>query len=156
VNGYLQLWLAFLLLSACYCCQRYLCRSQGWAQHSPGPAGFFYSGFSWARAAATSFPLSKHTGRGDTAPTFSGLRVCLQLTWEVGVPPSPVEFSSLRHSHKFSRSWLLGTCLRSHPLRPDPACLFIVLWGIPLSPPSALREPHPLCHMSLLFLLLIT
>jgi hypothetical protein len=31
-------------------------------------------------ATATSFPLSKHTGGGDTAPTFSGLRVCLQLT----------------------------------------------------------------------------
>jgi hypothetical protein len=100
---------------------------------------------------ATSFPLSKHTGGGDTAPAFSGLRVCLQLTWEMGLPPllwsfpptatftsfptpecwacaaapagwcvclqlrwevdlppSPVEFSSLRHSHKLSRSWLLG------------------------------------------------
>jgi hypothetical protein len=39
------------------------------------------------RATATSFPLSKQTGGGDTAPTFSGLRVCLQLTWEVGLPP---------------------------------------------------------------------
>jgi hypothetical protein len=33
--------------------------------------------------------------------------------WEVGLPPSPVEFSSLRHSHKLSRSWLLGTRPRS-------------------------------------------
>jgi hypothetical protein len=36
---------------------------------------------------ATSFPLSKHSGGGDTAPAFSGLRVCLQLTWEVVFPP---------------------------------------------------------------------
>jgi hypothetical protein len=35
--------------------------------------------------------------------------VCLQLTWEVGLPPSPVAFSSLRHSHKISCSWFLGT-----------------------------------------------
>jgi hypothetical protein len=37
------------------------------------------------------------------------MRVCLQLTWKVGLPPSPVEFSSLCHSHKLSLSWLLGT-----------------------------------------------
>jgi hypothetical protein len=42
--------------------------------------------------------------------------VCLQLTWEVSLPLSPVEFSSLCHSHKLSCSWLLGACLRSHPL----------------------------------------
>jgi hypothetical protein len=34
--------------------------------------------------------------------------VCLQLMWEVGLPLSPVEFSSLHHSHKLSRSSLLG------------------------------------------------
>jgi hypothetical protein len=40
--------------------------------------------------------------------------VCLQLTWEVGFPSSPVEFSSLRHSHKLSYSWLLGAHPHSH------------------------------------------
>jgi hypothetical protein len=39
------------------------------------------------QASATSFPLSKHTGGGDTAPIFSGLRVYLQFTWEVLFPP---------------------------------------------------------------------
>jgi hypothetical protein len=77
------------------------------------PAGFVYSEFSCAGASATSFPFSKYTGGGDTAPAFSGLRVCLQLTWEVGLPPSPVEFFSLCHSHKLSHSWLLGSCPRS-------------------------------------------
>jgi hypothetical protein len=38
-------------------------------------------------ATATSFPFSKHTGVGDTAPAFSGLCVYLQFTWEVGLPP---------------------------------------------------------------------
>jgi hypothetical protein len=51
-------------------------------------------------ATVTSFPLSKHTGGSDTAPTFSGLRVYLQFTWEVGLPPSPVEFSSHCHCYK--------------------------------------------------------
>jgi hypothetical protein len=32
------------------------------------------------------FPFPS-TGGGDTAPAFSGLRVYLQLTWEVGPPP---------------------------------------------------------------------
>jgi hypothetical protein len=61
-------------------------------------------------ATATSFPVPKHTRGGDTAPTFSGLCVYLQLTWEVGLPLSPVEFFSLCHSHKLSHSWLLGMC----------------------------------------------
>jgi hypothetical protein len=82
-------------------------------------------------------------------------RVCLQLTWEVGLSPSPVEFSSLHHSHKLSCSWLLGSCRCSCHLRLGLACLFTVLGGIPL-PSSALRVPHPLCNVSLLFLLLIT
>jgi hypothetical protein len=34
----------------------------------------------------------------------AGQLVCLQLMWEVGLPPSPVGFSSLCHSHRFSCS----------------------------------------------------
>jgi hypothetical protein len=56
------------------------------------PPGFVYSEFSCAGASATSFPLSKHTGGGDTAPAFSGLRVNLQFLWEVTLPSSPVVF----------------------------------------------------------------
>jgi hypothetical protein len=67
-------------------------------------------------ATATSFPLFKHTEGGETAPAFSGLRVYLQFTWEVGLPPSPVEFSSLCHSHKLFHSWLLGVHHCSCPL----------------------------------------
>jgi hypothetical protein len=111
----------------------------------------FYSEFSCVRAAATSFPLSKHTEGGDTAPTFSGWCVYLQFTWEVGLPPSPVEFSSSTTLTSFPAPgcW-------SHPLQPGPAGLFTILGGIPLPPSLALRAPHPLCYVSLLFLLLIT
>jgi hypothetical protein len=70
----------------------------------PGPTGFVYSEFSCARATATRFPLSKHTGGGDTAPTFSGLHVYLQFTWEVGLPFSPVKFSFHHHFYKLFRS----------------------------------------------------
>jgi hypothetical protein len=62
------------------------------------------------RATATSFPLSKHTRRDDIAPSFSGRHVYLQFTWEVGLLPSPVEFSSHRCFYKLSHSWLLGVC----------------------------------------------
>jgi hypothetical protein len=63
----------------------------------------------------------------------AGQHVCLQLTWEVGLPPS-VEFSSLHHSHKLSCSWLLGARPRFHPLQPGPACLFTVPVRSPLPP----------------------
>jgi hypothetical protein len=62
-------------------------------QNSPGPD-----------ATATSFPLSKPTGGGDTAPAFTGWCVYLQFTWEVGLPSSPVEFSSHCRFYKLSRS----------------------------------------------------
>jgi hypothetical protein len=53
---------------------------------------------------ATSFPLSKHSGEGDTAPTFSGLHVYLQFMWEEGLPSSPVQFSSHCYFYKLSCS----------------------------------------------------
>jgi hypothetical protein len=53
------------------------------------------------------FPFPS-TGKGDTALARSGLRVYLQLMWEVGLPPSPVQFSSHRHFQKLSCSCLLG------------------------------------------------
>jgi hypothetical protein len=62
-----------------------------------------------------------------SAAAPAGQRVCLQLMWEVGLPPSPVEFYSLCHSYKLSCSWLLGASPGSHPLQPGPACLFTVL-----------------------------
>jgi hypothetical protein len=104
------------------------------------------------------FPFPS-TGKGDTAPAFSGLRVYLQFMWEVRLPSSPVEFSSLRHSHQLSCSWLLGvrpapTPARASPARP--ACLFTVPGRIPFPQSSALSAPHPLSCVSYLFLLLIT
>jgi hypothetical protein len=68
--------------------------------------------------------------------------------WEVGLPPSPVEFSSLRHSHKLSHSWLLGTCTRSCQRLSNPPGLFIYsprkdslppIFGAQCAPPSSPR-----------------
>jgi hypothetical protein len=130
VNDYLRLWLSCPLLSACCCWRHYLCRSLGELNTPLAPQGFVYSKFSCAQVTATSFPLSKHTGGDDTAPAFSGLRVYLTFTWEVGLPPSLVEFSSHCHFYKLSSYWLLGVCHRSCLLHP--ACcdgfLLPLLW----------------------------
>jgi hypothetical protein len=53
------------------------------------------------------------------------LHVYLQFMWEVGLPPSPVEFSSHCHFYKLSRSWLLGSA--AAPAFSGWACLFTVL-----------------------------
>jgi hypothetical protein len=85
------------------------------------------------------------------------LRVYLQFTWEVGLPSSPVKFSSLCHSHQLSCSWLLGA--RPAPARASlarPACLFTAPGRIPFPKSLELRAPHPFSCVSYLFLLLIT
>jgi hypothetical protein len=63
------------------------------------------------------------------------IHVCLQLMWEVGLPSSPVEFSSLHHSHKLSRSWLLGTRPCSCQSFLGPPGLFIYSSGKDSLPP---------------------
>jgi hypothetical protein len=94
-----------------------------------------------------SFPLSKHTGGGDTAPAFSGQCVYLQFMWEVGLPSSPVEFSSDHHFYKLSCSWLFGVCRRSYLLQQ--ACLFTAHVGSGSSPPPWEFSSH--CHFYKLF-----
>jgi hypothetical protein len=84
-----------------------------------------------------------------TLHVFSGLRVYLPFTWEVGLPPSPVEFSSHRHFHKLSCSWLLGVCHCSCLLQ------LVCCEGFPFLPPLVLRAPCPLCYVSFLLLLFI-
>jgi hypothetical protein len=95
-------------------------------------------------ATATSFPLSKHTGGGDTAPAFSGLRVYLQLTWEAGLLLSCGVFLPLPLLQAFPL--LIAGCVP--PLLPSPAGLFICssvrdspppLFGAHSAPPSLLR-----------------
>jgi hypothetical protein len=95
-------------------------------------------------ATATSFPLSKHIRGGDTALAFSGQRIYLQFMWEVGLPPSPVEFSSHCHFYKLSRSCLLGVCSCSC----RPACLFTAHMGSGSSPLSCgVFLPPPLSQV---------
>jgi hypothetical protein len=58
----------------------------------------------------------------------------------VGLPPSPVEFSSHHHFYKLSCSWLLGMCHRSCLLQP--ACE-----GFPLPPLQCSGHPASLLHV---------
>jgi hypothetical protein len=99
------------------------------------------------------------------APDYWALLLLLPATMFVyssrgkWVPSSPVEFSSLCHSHQLSHSWFLGTCPTPSPTRASPthpACLFTVLGRIPFLQSSALSALHPLSCVSYLFLLLIT
>jgi hypothetical protein len=88
------------------------------------------------------FPFQS-TGKGDTASVFSGLCVYLQFMWEVGLPPSPVQFSSHLHFHKLSRSWLLGA---RPPLPPEPLqsaqLVYLQFWeGFPS--PNLWRSVRP-------------
>jgi hypothetical protein len=101
-----------------------------------------------AIATVTSFPLSKHTGGGGVIPTFSGLCIYLQFTWEVSLPPSPVGLSSHSHFYKLSRPWLLGVCRLSYLLQL--ACCE----GFP-SPPFGSQGTSPSLLVSFLLLLFI-
>jgi hypothetical protein len=99
----------------------------------------------------TSFPLSKHTGGGGAMPTFCGWSVYLQFTWEVGLPLSPLEFSSHCRFYKLSHSRLLGRCHRSCLLQL--ACLFTVPGGIAL--PLLFGTQGTLPSLLCVFLLLL-
>jgi hypothetical protein len=59
----------------------------------------------WSFPPTTAFTSFPAPDCWACAAAPAGLHVYLQLMWEVGLPPSPVEFSSLHHSHKVSRSW---------------------------------------------------
>jgi hypothetical protein len=85
------------------------------------------------------FPFPS-TGKGDTAPALSGLCVYLQFMWKVGLPPSPVEFSSHRHFHKLSCSCLLGGA--AAPASRHVCLQFMWEVGLPCSP----VEFSSLCH----------
>jgi hypothetical protein len=90
------------------------------------PSGFVYLEFSWVRptATATSFPLSKHTGGGDTALAFSGWHVYSQFTWEVGLPPFPWSFPPTATFTNFPAPgcWACATA----PAFSGLACLFTI------------------------------
>jgi hypothetical protein len=80
--------------------------------------------------------------------------VCLQFTWEVGLPSSPVEVSSLRHSHKLSRSWLLGACPSSLQSLSGLPGLFIYSPGKDSLPPIFGAQGTPPSFLRVLFVLI--
>jgi hypothetical protein len=98
-------------------------------------------------------PFQAHWGRWHCT-RFHRLVCLLQLTWEVGLPSFPVEFSSLHHFYKLSCFWLLGMCHHSCLFQPG---LFIYS-SMRDSPPhlfAAQGAPPSLLHVFFLLLLII-
>jgi hypothetical protein len=127
VNDYLRLRLTYPLLSACCCWRLYFADLRGELNTHLGPSGFVYLEFSWRNSHC--YKLSPFQAHRERWHCTSFLRpVYLQFTWEVGLPPSLVEFSSHRHFYKVSCSWLLSMCCCSCLLRL--AYLFTVPWRI--------------------------
>jgi hypothetical protein len=95
------------------------------------------------------FPFPS-TGKSDTAPSLSGLHVYLQFMWEVGLPPSPVQFSSHCHFQKLSCSCLLGGA--ASPAGRHVYLHFMWEVGLPSSPVefSSLHHSHRLSRSWLL------
>jgi hypothetical protein len=100
------------------------------------------------------FPFPSTLGE-VTLPAFSGLCVYLQFTWEVGLPPLLWSFPPTAAFTSFPAPscWPCATT----PAFSGQAWLVYLQFqeGFP-SPSLALRAPHPVYYMSLLFLLLIT
>jgi hypothetical protein len=128
---YLQLWLA------CCCCQPAVAGSviyaDLWGELTTHLAlqALFAQSSSVREPLLQAFPFPS-TGKGDTALVFSGLRVYLQFMWEVGLPLSPVQFSSHCHFHKLSCSWLLGDA--AAPASHHVCLQFMWEVGLPSSP----------------------
>jgi hypothetical protein len=103
---------------------------------------------------ATSFPLLKHPGGGDTAPAFSGRHVYLQFTWEVGLPPALLwSFPPTAAFTSFCAPdcWLCAAA----PAFSSQLVYLQFCEGFPLPLPLELRVSRPLCYVSFLLLLLI-
>jgi hypothetical protein len=71
--------------------------------------------------------------------------------WEVGLPHSPVKFSSLRHSHKLSCSLLLGAHPCSHQSLSSQAGLFIYSSGKDFCSPTLQCSVHPTLFATCLY-----
>jgi hypothetical protein len=102
-------------------------------------------------------PFQAHWGRWHCTPFLCP--ACL-FTAHMGSGSSPLSCGVFLPP-PLSQTFLLLVAghappLPSEPLWPGPAFLFTVLGRIPLPPSSALSAPHPLCYVSLLFLLIIT
>jgi hypothetical protein len=109
---------------------------------------------------ATSFPLSKHTRGGDTAPAFSGLCVYLQFTGKWVFPPLLWSFPPTATFTSFLAPDCWGVCHRSCLLQL--ACLFTAHVGSGSStlccgvflPPPLFKLSHSwllgMCHHSCL------
>jgi hypothetical protein len=195
VNGYLQLWLAFPLLSVC-CCWRiiyadlrdelntHLALQAFFAQSSslyqpllqsfpfpstlgevtlhllPQACMFVYSSHGkWVFPPPLwSFPPTT-TFTSFSTPDYWVVLLLLPATMFVYSSHGRWVFPPLLWSFPPSATLIIfpaPDCWAHAPTPTGPACLFTVLGRTPFPQSLALSEPHPLSHVSLLFLLLIT
>jgi hypothetical protein len=152
VNGYLRLWLACPLLSACCCWRLYLCRSQEWAEHSPSLTGFVYSEFSWAQLPVLRvFPSPSPLGEVVLCSPSPASVFIYSSPGKCPFPPVQWGFPHTATFTSFPAPRLLGGCRCSCLLWPT--CLFTVLWGI--APPRLWRSEHPALFATCLFVVVV-
>jgi hypothetical protein len=98
-------------------------------------------------------PLSKNTGGGDTASTFSGQHVYLQFMWEVGLPSLLWSFPPTTTFRSFSAPgcWVGATTLAFSSWR----VYLQFREGFPLPLPWCSGHLPSLLHFFLLLLLII-
>jgi hypothetical protein len=99
-------------------------------------------------------PLSTHTGGGGSTPAFSSWLFIYSSHGGVPLAPSSGAFHRTATVTIFSHSKVFG---RGLPHLPSLNGLFIYSWreGVPLPHSLELRVSHPVCYMSLFFLLLV-
>jgi hypothetical protein len=148
VNGYLRLWLACLLLSACCCWQCYLCRSLGELSTHLAPQALFISVLCMMPLLQV-FPFPSTLGEVTLQPLSQACLFIYSSCGKWAFHPSCRVFLPLPLSQALPI--LVAGC--APPFLPSPARpgLFIYSSGKDSLPTSMmLREPHPLCHVSLL------
>jgi hypothetical protein len=107
--------------AASCCCRFYLCRSQEWGLHSPCPAGYVCSEFSWPHALFFS-PVYSPTCLLQLQSVFLLFRVHLGMCLSSTLQRSEPHFSCYYRPYPLQAYW--GRCCHSCLL--PPACLFTV------------------------------
>jgi hypothetical protein len=145
------------LLSACCCWRRYLCRSQGELSTHLALQALFTQSSPVCEPLLQVFPFPSTLGEVTLHPLSQACMFIYSSRGKWVFPPFLWSFtpSATLTSFPSPGGWVCTpTPAGASPARP--ARLFTVLGRIPFPQSSVLSAPHPLSHVSLLFLLPIT
>jgi hypothetical protein len=157
VNGYLWLWLTCPLLSACSCWRRYLCRPWGELSTHAAQQAFLTQSSPVHELLLQAFLFPSTLGE-VTLHLLS--QACVFICSSHGKWVFPTLLWSFLPTAAFTSfptpgCWAHASApAGASPARPGLFTYSSRKESSPLS--SAFRAPHPLCNVSLLFLLLIT